>query len=133
MNHFLRENPQTTSGILWIVQAYMAFVFWRIGLRKVMWPMERLQTRVAWTGDYSPGFVRTIGVVEIAASLGLVVPGLVGVLPMITPITAIGIGVLMILGARLHIRRKEYVDALRHEPWMFLLASLVAWGRFLVG
>lgn len=117
--------------ILWLAQGYLAFVFFRIGLRKITWPIVTLQKRVAWVEDYSSRFVRAIGIVEVTASLGLILPGLVHVLPVITPITALGLCVLMILGARLHIRRKEYVDALRHEPLIFLVASFIAWGRFM--
>jgi uncharacterized membrane protein YphA (DoxX/SURF4 family) len=46
-----------------------------------------------------------IGIAEIAAAVGLVIPSAIGVLPWLTPLAAVGVGIVMIGAAVLHARR----------------------------
>lgn len=115
---------------LWGLQIVCAAIFIRYGIRKVMTPKGELQRQVAWVEDYSSRFVKFIGSVEILGGIGLVLPAATRVAPVLTPIAACGLAVLMILGARLHISRREYREMLQDEPWFFTAFCLIAWGRF---
>jgi DoxX-like protein len=55
----------------------------------------------------SPGFRNFIAAAEFAAALGLVLPGLTGVMPWLTPLAAAGFAVIMAGAVAYHIRRGE--------------------------
>lgn len=60
--------------------------------------------------------------------MGLILPGLVGVAPVLVPVAAICVGVTMVGAVVVHLRRGETAKAL--VPLVLLvLAALVAWGR----
>jgi hypothetical protein len=78
--------------------------------------------------DFSPGFIKFIGTAELAGALGMVLPGLVGVAPALTPVAAIGCIVLLLGAAATHIRRKE--TPLAGITLAFAaIAAFVAYGR----
>lgn len=118
------------NAALWILQSICAMLFLLYGLRKLCTPREQLRQRIAWTEQTTTTFVRFIGCLEIAGALGLVLPGITGVWTILTPIAATALAILMVLGAALHARRREYREILRHEPWFFASFIFIAWARF---
>src|SRR5829696_6709028 len=76
---------------LWIVQGLLALLFLFTGGIKLVLPIE-----VLTEGSPLPGwFVRFLGVAEVLGAIGLVLPGLVGVRPGLTPLAASGLVVVM--------------------------------------
>ncbi|WP_411152110.1 DoxX family protein [Streptomyces sp. A30] len=114
---------------LWIVQAVLAAMFAMAGVMKSTQPKEKLAGRLPWTADFSQGTVRFIGIVEFAAALGLILPAATGIAPVLTPLAATGLVVVMVLAAITHGRRKE-PGAIAFNAVLLILAALVAWGRF---
>jgi hypothetical protein len=57
--------------------------------------------------DYRLGFIRLIALSELLGAVGLVVPWASGILPGLTPLAAMGLGILMIGAARAHFRLHE--------------------------
>jgi hypothetical protein len=51
--------------------------------------------------------VRTIGVLEVLGAIGLILPPLTGVAPVLALVSAIGFVVLQVLAAGLHLSRGE--------------------------
>jgi hypothetical protein len=83
---------------------------------------------MGWVNDVSAGFIKFIATAELAGALGMVLPGLVGVAPALTPIAAIGFVVLMLGAAATHLRRKE--TPLAGMTLAFAaIAAFVAYGR----
>jgi uncharacterized membrane protein YphA (DoxX/SURF4 family) len=80
--------------ILWIVQALLAALFLFAGVMKLVVPLDQLAGPVPLPGP----FLRFIGVVETLGGLGLILPGLTGIRPGLTPLAAAGLVVVM-LGA----------------------------------
>jgi uncharacterized membrane protein len=117
------------NTLLWIVQAVLAAAFVMAGLMKATQPTEKLRPRLPWVEDFSPGTVRLIGIVEVLGGLGLILPAATGIAPILTPIAATGLAVVMVLAAATHVRRKE-PSGVAVNAVLFLLAALVAWGRF---
>jgi hypothetical protein len=76
-----------------------------------------------------PGpLTRMIGLLELLAAVGLVLPGLGNVATVLTPLAAIGV-VLILLGAiALHVRRNE-VRVIGMHIVVIALAAVVVWGR----
>jgi uncharacterized membrane protein YphA (DoxX/SURF4 family) len=114
---------------LWIVQAVLAALFAMSGLGKVVQPKEKLAGKYPWMQDVSQEMVRFIGVMEVLGAIGLIVPATVGIAPVLTPIAAVGLTVLTVLAAAIHIRRKE-PSGVAVTAVLFVLAVLVVWGRF---
>ncbi|MEV0590416.1 DoxX family protein [Nonomuraea cavernae] len=65
----------------------------------------------------------------LLAALGLVLPAALGIVPILTPLTATGLVLLMIGAAVTHARRKE-TPAIAVNVVLLVLAAIVAWGRF---
>jgi uncharacterized membrane protein YphA (DoxX/SURF4 family) len=115
--------------LLWIVQAVLAAAFVMSGLMKATQAKAKLESRLPWVEDFSAGTVRFIGIAELLGGLGLILPAATGIAPILTPIAATGLAVIMVLAAATHIRRKE-PSGVAVNAVLFLLAALVAWGRF---
>jgi uncharacterized membrane protein YphA (DoxX/SURF4 family) len=81
-------------------------------------------------GDFSPGTVKAIGVAEVLAAVGLVVPPLVSVAPILAPIAATGLGVTMIGAAFTHLRRGGEGQMLMMNLVLLVGLTFVAVGRF---
>jgi len=82
----------TKNGVLWTVQALLAALFLFAGGMKLVMPIEQLVEQSHMSG----AFLRFIGVVEVLGGLGLVLPGLTGIAPILTPLAAAGLVIVMI-------------------------------------
>lgn len=114
---------------LWVVAIVLGLAFVAAGVAKSTQPKERLNEKMPWVEDVTPAQLRLIGIVEFLGGLGLILPAWTGIAPVLTPLAASGIALIMALAAVVHIRRKEYA-ALPVNAVMFALAVFVAWGRF---
>lgn len=114
---------------LWIVQAVLAALFLLAGVLKATQAKEKLAKNMPWVEDFSAGTIRYIGIVEILAALGLILPAVTGIATFLTPLAALGLVVLMILAAFTHRRRKEPQN-IAINAVLLVLAAVVVWGRF---
>ena len=118
---------------LWIVQGVLAVAFTGSGSMKLLKSHDVLKAdpKMGWANDFSSGFVKFIGAAESAAALGLVLPGLTGIAPILTPLAAVGLVGIMLGAAATHLRRSETPMVV---PPMVLaaLAAFVAYGRLVV-
>ena len=112
---------------LWIVQALLAFAFGAAGLMKATAPVEELAKNMAWVANSAPALVRFIGVSELLGAVGLILPAALRIKPVLTPVAASGLVVIMVLAAGVHL-----VNAEAGVPVNVVLgglAAFVAWGR----
>lgn len=114
---------------LWIVQLLLAGVFLLSGVMK----STQSRAKMAETGQTGVAglpmpFIRFIGISEILAAIGLVAPRLSGVAPVLTPLAAIGLMIVMIPAAVIHHRLHEPRNVATNLT-LFLLCVLVCWGR----
>ena len=115
---------------LWIVQAVLALVFLGAGTLKLTQSREQLIPRVGeWVQNYPAGGIKAIGAAEILGAVGLIVPPALHILPVLAPLAAVGLVVVMAGAIFVHARRgessKDGVNVVRAA-----LAIFVAWGRF---
>ena len=89
--------------ILWIVQILLALAFLVSGITKAIRPSERLKGRLP---EFHPRVVRLIALAEILGALGLILPGLTGIAPFLTPVAAAGLAIVMVGAVVTHARRK---------------------------
>jgi hypothetical protein len=122
----------TVNIALWIVQGFLAVVYLAAGGLKVVRPRERLVAtgNLDWMKDSSDAGVKAVGLVEILGALGVVLPWLTGIAPILTPIAAVGLVVVQIGALRVHLVRNER-RPLPANVLLLLLAAFVAAGRFL--
>ncbi|WP_373303875.1 DoxX family protein [Streptomyces cinerochromogenes] len=121
----------TMNLVLWIAAGLLAAVALLGGVTKTLVPRERLAAvhGGGWTGEVGAGFVKTLGVLELLAAAGLVLPAALGVAPVLVPVTAI-CWMLLMAGAMItHGRRGEFALVLLNVVY-FALAAFVAGGRF---
>ncbi len=114
---------------LWIVQALLAIAFAMAGLGKLTQPKEKLAPRQPYVEDYSAGAIKAIGLAEVLAAIGLIVPHLTGILPWLTPLAGAGLVLLMLGAMAIHLRRREYPNVVPNLV-LLALAGFVAYGRF---
>ena len=117
--------------ILWIFQGLAAVLFLMAGIMKAAQPKEKLAENMAGVTDFTPGQIRTIGVLEILGAIGLVLPGITGLLTWLTPLAAVGLVLTMIGAMVTHLRRKEN-SKIAINLVLLLLAGFIAYGHYFI-
>lgn len=113
--------------MLWIVQALLAAMFLGVGYMKAATPLAELSNTIPLAKDL-PVLIRFIGVAEIAAGLGLILPAALRIQPRLTAVAGAGIAVIMLLALIFHMLRGE-LSAIGTNILLGALALFVAWGR----
>ena len=114
---------------LWILQGLLAAMFIMAGIMKATRPREKVleMDRMGWAEDVSAPNLRLIGILEVLAGIGLILPPVLGILPWLAPLAAVGLVLTMIGAATLHARRSEPVAM---NLVLLAVAAFVAIGRF---
>ena len=114
------------NTVLWFVQIFLALFFVAAAVPKIT--RRGLEQ---WTGFSSvpPPLTFSIGVAELLGSAGLVLPMAIGVLPWLTPLAAIGLGVNVLMAAGFHVRADERSNAIEATLWA-IVTAIVAIGRW---
>jgi hypothetical protein len=115
---------------LWTIAGLLAAVALTGGVSKVFVPKEKLAAAPGggWTADASVGFVKTLGVLELLAAVGLILPAVVDVAPVLVPVTAVCWVFLMVGAMVTHGRRGEAKFVALNVIYL-ALAVFIAWGR----
>jgi hypothetical protein len=108
----------------------LAAVFAGSGLLKQFVPKDKLAASgQGWTQDFSQTSIRLIGLAEILGAVGLVLPAAVHIAPILVPLAATGLVLVMVGAAIVHARRSEAMNVAVNLV-LIVLAVFVAWGRF---
>ena len=78
-----------------------------------------------WADDFSPMGIKGIGAAELLGALGLILPPLTHIAPVLAPIAAIGLVILQIGAGITHVRRREYKVLGANVP-LIILGAVVA-------
>jgi hypothetical protein len=87
-----KDNGRAYNRTLWTVQGLLAAVFLFAGGMKLAMPL----TVLAQQSPLSPYFLRFIGTAEVLGALGLILPGLLRIMPELTPVAGAGLVIIMI-------------------------------------
>lgn len=110
----------------WIVAGLLAAFYLYSGGLKVVRSREQLAPMMGWVDTIPMPLVRAVGAVEVLGALGLVLPPLTGVAPVLALVAALGFLVLQLLATALHLSRGEArVTGL--NAVLVVLAGVVAW------
>lgn len=119
------KSGKGLSIALWTVQGLLAALFVLSGVMKFVMPMTQTPKQSWMTGP----FLLFIGACEVLGGIGLVLPALLRILPVLTPVAACGLVVIMI-GAAVVVMPMGFFAVV---PLFFAaLAAFVAYGRFRV-
>lgn len=117
---------------LWIVAGVLALAFGAGGATQLLLTKDRYGALAAsqrWVDDFRPGQIKAIGTIKLLGVVGLVVPPLVGVAVVLSPLAACGLMLVMAGAATTRFRRGEW--ALMGGDVAYLAAfAFLAWGRF---
>ena len=130
----LHQKRRSVLNIsLWTIQGLLALMFLMSGGMKVFaYEAYRKQATAQDPGHdmgLTRGFISFIGVAELAGALGLVLPMVTGIMPVLTPLAAVGLGIIMIGATRHHLRRQESGG---NTIALLVLCTIVAVGRGLL-
>lgn len=120
----------TVTIAVWIVSGILALMYVLAGAQKAFLPAEKIAKNFPWSETVGLRATRVIGVLELLGAVGLIVPVLTGILPILTPIAAIGLVLVQAAALVLHVRRNEY-KMLPMNVVLLLLAAFVAVARLL--
>ena len=127
-----KDRGSAVNIPLWIIQGLLALLFLFAGGMKLFaqdrYRQQAKQQHPALEIGLSRGLVTFIGASEVAGALGLVLPQGIGMLPVLTPLAAVGLAVIMLLATRFHLKRQEPASV---TIGLFVLCAVVAGGRVL--
>lgn len=117
---------------VWIAEGFLAAFFLMAGLPKIVGRgIDR------WVGfDDVPRLMTVIiGISEICAAVGLVVPLLVDEGEWTTPLAGLGIAVISLMASGFHIRNREWLAALETVLWSSLAGTvaIARWDKMSTG
>ena len=114
--------------LIWIIQVLIAVLFVFHGIAMFN-PPAAIQESVVKKMGYSLPFLKIIGTLEVLGGLGLILPALTGIMPVLSPLAALGLVIIMIGTAVSHARQGEGKQTVATTV-VTLLVVFVAIGRF---
>jgi uncharacterized membrane protein YphA (DoxX/SURF4 family) len=113
---------------LWIAQGVLAAMFLMSGSTKTFQTKEKMAEKIPWVSNVSITPIRLLGITQLLAAAGLILPGLTGILPVLTPLAAVGLCITMASAAVFHLRRAEY-SSIGINAFLLALSAFVVYGR----
>lgn len=118
-----------TDTYLWIAQIAAAVIFGLAGAMKTTLSPENLVSKgMSWAGRYPAGSVKIVGWVEILGAMGLIFPQLWNIAPILTPLSALGCAIIMLLAAIDHLKSGENKNIFVNII-LLALCAYITWGR----
>jgi putative oxidoreductase len=117
--------------VLWIVQLVLGLMFLFAGVQKGFRPLNAIAERMTWVPTVPPPLVRFIGLAELLAGLGLILPPLTGILPGLAIWASVGLVAIMVCAVAFHLSRREY-SGVALNVVLLTLAVFIAYSRWQV-
>lgn len=115
---------------LWIIQGLLSVMFVMAGVMKSTQPIDKLlKSGVTWVDRFPLATVRIIGLSELLGALGLFLPWLLNIIPVLTPVAASALAFIQLLAIFHHAKHKES-KAIVFNIVLLTLAAFVAYGRY---
>jgi uncharacterized membrane protein YphA (DoxX/SURF4 family) len=92
-----------------VLAGVLAAVFLASGAMKLLPTKEQLAgAGQGWVEQFPPRMIKLIGILEVAAAIGLVLAPALDIAPVLAPIAAVGLIILMAGAVTTHARRQEW-------------------------
>lgn len=122
------NNNKGVNIGLWIAQILLGLMFLMAGIMKSTQPIEELASSLPWVLEMPASMVRFIGISELLGALGLLLPSILRIKPILTPIAAIGLATVMLFAMIFHLSMGE-MNVIGMNIIMMGIALFIAWGR----
>jgi len=117
------------NAALWIIQSLLAAFFLITGFGK----LSSSRQQHIKDGHIKPGAsllpIRILGILELLGCAGIILPWLTGIVPVLTPVTAVCFCFVMAGALVVHIQKQQY-KFLPLPLTVIALAAVVAYYRF---
>lgn len=115
---------------LWVCQAVLAVAFAGAGLMKLLFDGHTLAEKgMGFAAEVSPAFLKFLGTAEVLGAIGVVVPALVHIAPVLVPVAAACLALVMLGAIGVHVQRREF-GGLAAPVVLLAAAVFVAVERF---
>ena len=117
---------------LWIIASLLSVAFLVGGASQVLLSKAKYRSFGAsqhWVDDFGAGHIKAIGVMKIVGAVGLTLPAVLNIAPVLVPLAASGLMLLMAGAGTTRFRRSEWNFLVGDVVFVGLFA-FVAWGRF---
>ena len=111
--------------VLWILQVLLALAFAAHGWM-MLFPSPEIAALM--NANLPRWFSLFIGVAEVAATIGLLLPGITRIMPFLVTWAAVGIMIIMVSATGLHTVRGEYSSAVTTFI-LLAMATFLVYGR----
>jgi len=106
--------------LFWICTILTTILFFGAGFTKLFFKKARLKSmHMDWVEDFSEPVVKLIASAETVGALGVLLPIVSGVAPLLSPIAATCLTLLMLGAVGTHLKRKE-------APYIPLVLAVIA-------
>jgi uncharacterized membrane protein len=112
---------------LWVAQILVA-LFLITGAVLKFQPIEKIAAMMPWAGQVPAVVVRLLGVIDLLGALGLILPSLLRIKPLLAVWAAIGVIALMACATIFHVYRGE-ASVVGVNIFCAFIATFIAWGR----
>lgn len=123
----LQKSSKIIHVTLWVAQVTLAALFITGSIMKFQ-PIETISAMMPWTGQVPAWIVRLLGLIDLLAAVGLILPSLLRMKPQVTTWTALGIIALMFSAIIFHVSRGE-ASVIGVNIISAIIALFIAWGR----
>jgi len=115
---------------LWVAQGLVAALMALAGAAKLLVSREKLAPKMHWAATWPRERIRLLGLAEVLGAVGLVAPQATGIAPLLTPLAALCLAVLMAGAIQTHRRLGE---GFAPPAVVAALCLAIAAGRLFVG
>ena len=112
------------NAIVLALQILLGLLFAYTGFTKIFNGKVAFSNSNGWEKDYKVSTLKFFGVLELLGAIGLVAPYLTNILPILTPVAATALAMVMAGAILAHIRREEHKMILLNIVVIFLLAGI---------
>lgn len=123
----MKSTSKTLNILLWIAQIFVSLTLIWAAYTKLFTPADQLAAMWPWTANNAT-LVKATAIIDLLGALGLVLPWLLKIKPVLTVYAAYGTILLMIIASAFHISRGE-ADKIGINIAFAALAAFIAWGR----
>jgi len=110
---------------LWFTAILLTGIYLVAGSTKLLRPKEKLAPQMRWVEDFSARQVKAIGAIEVIGALGVILPIVTGIAPVLTAVAAAALVVFQFVAATVHVRRREVSMLAVNSVLALVAASIV--------
>ncbi|RUV26206.1 DoxX family protein [Mesorhizobium sp. M1A.F.Ca.IN.022.04.1.1] len=126
----VRSSSRSWNIALWVAQVLLFILFGMPGIMKTFLDPSALPPMgILWATDVPVWLLRFIGIGELAGALGMILPAATRILPLLTPLAALGFVAIQVLAIGFHAYRGETSQVLPLNLVYLALSIFVMWGR----